>query len=178
MGDPVRMNEFTLRPVREDDIPLLSRFSVEPGLIGNDWFGFRDAGRQARRLAEDGYLGADDGRLMIQVADSAAGFVTWSAGVFGGFARFWEIGIVLLPEWRGQGIGWRAQAMLCDYLFQHTPAQRIQAGTQPENIAEQKALVKAGFQLEGVVRSAEFRAGEWRDGLLYSRLRSDPAVQW
>jgi RimJ/RimL family protein N-acetyltransferase len=64
--------------------------------------------------------------------------------------------------------------MIADYLFEHTPAQRIQAGTQPENIAEQKSLLKAGFQLEGVVRAAEFRAGRWRDCLLYSRLRTDP----
>jgi ribosomal-protein-alanine N-acetyltransferase len=33
--------------------------------------------------------------------------------------------------------------MLCDYLFEHTPAQRIEAGTHPENIAEQRALEKA-----------------------------------
>jgi RimJ/RimL family protein N-acetyltransferase len=65
--------------------------------------------------------------------------------------------------------------MLCDYLFRHTPAQRIEAATQPENTAEQRALGKAGFQLEGVIRAAEFRDGEWRDGLLFSRLRSDPA---
>jgi ribosomal-protein-alanine N-acetyltransferase len=95
--------------------------------------------------------------------------------VYGGVAKYWEIGIALLPEWRGRGIGWRAQAMLCDYLFSHTPAQRIQAATHPENIAEQKSLVKAGFQLEGVVRACEFRAGQWRDGYLYSRLRDDPS---
>jgi [ribosomal protein S5]-alanine N-acetyltransferase len=81
----------------------------------------------------------------------------------------------LLPEWRGRGIGWRAQAMLCDYLFTHTPAQRIQAGTHPENAAEQRALEKAGFRLEGVIRAAEWRAGRWRDGYLYSRLRDDPS---
>lgn len=151
---------------------------TEPGLIGNDWFGFRDAGQVARRFAEDGYLAADNGRLIVEVADGqAAGFVTWGAGNYGGAAGFWEIGIVLLPEFRGRGIGWRAQAMLTDYLFQHTPAQRIQAGTQPENVAEQKSLLKAGFQLEGVVRAAEFRAGQWRDGLLYSRLRDDPAPE-
>ncbi|MFE9693735.1 GNAT family N-acetyltransferase [Micromonospora sp. NPDC005806] len=79
-----------------------------------------------------------------------------------------------MPEWRGRGIGWRAQALLCDYLFAHTPAQRIQAGTHPENVAEQRSLEKAGFQLEGVVRACEFRAGAWRDGHLYSRLRDDP----
>ena len=83
-------------------------------------------------------------------------------------------GNALLPEWRGKGIGWRAQAMLCPYLFKHTPFQRIQARTHPENIAEQKSLVKAGFQLEGVVRACEFRDGRWFDGYLYSRLRDDP----
>lgn len=80
----------------------------------------------------------------------------------------------LLPDWRGRGIGWRAQAMLCDYLFTHTPAERIQATTHPENIAEQKSLEKAGFTVEGVLRAVEFRAGHWRDGWMYSRLRNGP----
>jgi ribosomal-protein-alanine N-acetyltransferase len=167
--------DLTLRPVRDDDLDMFRRLLTEPGLIGNDWFGFGDAGRPARRFAEDGYLADDNGRLMVEVADGTAGMVSWVAGKYGGAAAFWEIGIVLLPEFRGRGIGWRAQALLADYLFTHTPAQRIQAGTQPENLAEQKALVKAGFQFEGRVRAAEFRAGQWRDGMLYSRLRDDPA---
>ncbi|MEE3921864.1 GNAT family protein [Micromonospora sp. BRA006-A] len=79
----------------------------------------------------------------------AAGFLSYRQGQYGGRAPYWEIGIVLLPEWRGRGLGWRAQALLCDYLFSHTPAQRIQAGTHPENVAEQRSLEKAGFQLEG-----------------------------
>jgi ribosomal-protein-alanine N-acetyltransferase len=157
---------------------MFRRFATEPGLIGLDWAGFRDAQEPARRFATDGYLGADDGRLMVTAPDGTAGLVSYVAGTYGGLARYWEIGIALLPEFRGRGIGWRAQAMLCDYLFQHTPAPRIQAGTHPENIAEQKSLVKAGFQLEGVVRACEFRAGQWRDGYLYSRLRDDPAVTW
>jgi [ribosomal protein S5]-alanine N-acetyltransferase len=166
-----------LRPVAEDDLVIFRRFVTEPGLIGLDWSGFRDAQAPARRFALDGYLGEQDSRLVVEVEreEVAAGLVRWAAGDFGRPAKHWEIGIALLPEWRGRGIGWRAQAMLCDYLFHHTPVQRIQAGTHPENIAEQKSLVKAGFQLEGVVRSCEFRAGQWRDGLLYSRLRDDPA---
>jgi [ribosomal protein S5]-alanine N-acetyltransferase len=179
------VSEFSirLRPLVEDDLAMLRGFATEPGLIGLDWAGFRDAQAPARRFAVDGYLGAEDGRLIVEVAtghdtapgSAAAGFVSWHSGLYGGVAKYWEIGIVLLPEWRGRGIGWRAQAMLCDYLFAHTPAQRIQAGTHPENIAEQKSLVKAGFQREGVVRACEFRAGQWRDGWLYSRLRDDPS---
>ena len=78
------------------------------------------------------------------------------------------------PVWRGQGIGWRAQAIFCSYLFENTPVQRIEAATHAENTAEQRSLEKAGFTLEGVIRAAEYRAGEWRDGYLYSRLRTDP----
>jgi len=168
---------ITLRPVAEDDLAMLRRFVTEPGLIGLDWAGFRDAGAIARRFATDGYLGADDSRLIVSAGDDAtvAGFLSFRKGQYAAAGPYYEIGIALLPEWRGRGIGWRAQAMLCDYLFQHRPVQRIQAGTHPENIAEQKSLVKAGFQLEGVVRACEFRDGRWCDGYLYSRLRNDPS---
>lgn len=176
--DPANEIPLRLRPLVEDDLAMFRRFATEPGLVGLDWAGFRDAQAPARRFATDGYLGPDDGRLMVDVAPNgeAAGFVSWHAGSYGGAAKHWVIGIALLPEWRGRGIGWRAQAMLCDYLFEHTPAQRIEAGTHPENVAEQRALEKAGFRHEGVIRAAEFRAGRWRDGYLYSRLRDDPAL--
>lgn len=155
---------------------MFRRFCTEPGLVGPDWAGFRDAAQPARRFAVDGYLGDDDGRLVVEVEPerAAAGAVSYRSMRYAGRASYWEIGIVLLPQWRGRGVGWRAQALLCDYLFQHSPAQRIQAGTHPENIAEQRALEKAGFHLEGVIRACEFRAGQWRDGHLYSRLRDDP----
>jgi len=169
--------DIRLRPVVEEDLAMFRRFLTEPGLVGLDWTGFRDAQEPARRFATDGYLGETNSRLMVEVSSDqvAAGLVGWALRDFGGPTKHWEIGIALLPEWRGRGIGWRAQAMLCDYLFTHTPMQRIQAGTHPENIAEQKSLEKAGFRLEGVVRACEFRAGQYRDGYLYSRLRDDPS---
>ena len=173
MADP----SVALRPVTEDDLALLRRFLTEPGLIGLDWSGFRDAGKIGRRFAEDGFLATADTWLMVSVDDdgTAAGFVSFRSGQFGAAGPYYEIGIALLPEWRGRRVGWRAQALLCDYLFTHTPVQRIQAGTHPENLGEQRALVKAGFTLEGVIRASEFRAGQWRDGYLYSRLRTDPS---
>ncbi|MDP9845478.1 GNAT family N-acetyltransferase [Streptosporangium lutulentum] len=162
-----------LRPAAEDDLAMFRRFAVEPGLVGLDWMGFRDAQAPARRFAVDGYLGEEDSRVIVEVDGTAAGFMSWSARGCG-FSRYWEIGIALLPDWRGRGVGWRAQGMLCDYLFTHTPAQRVEAATHPENIAEQKSLEKAGFTLEGVLRAVEFRDGQWRDGWMYSRLRDDP----
>jgi RimJ/RimL family protein N-acetyltransferase len=173
--------DVRLRPVVEDDLEMFRRFATEPHLIGLDWAGFRDAQEPARRFATTGFLTPEESRLIVELLAGqelvTAGFVGWRSVQFVPGSPFWEIGIVLLPQWRGHGIGWRAQAMLCDYLFRHTPVQRIQAGTHPENIAEQKSLEKAGFRLEGVTRAIEFREGQWRDGWLYSRLRDDPASE-
>jgi hypothetical protein len=102
MADP----SIRLRPVVEDDLAMFRRFATEPGLISLDWAGFRDAQAPARRFATDGYLGPDDGRLMVEVEQErvAAGFVSWYAGSYGGTAKHWEVGIALLPEWRGRGV--------------------------------------------------------------------------
>ena len=161
-----------LRPVRESDVELFHRFDVEPGLFGPNWYGFRDPTRHRRRFEQDGWLGDEDGRLMVAAGDEAAGFVSWSpAGYLAG--RYRTIGIALLPEFRGRGIGTRAQAMLCDYLFAHTAIHRIEAATQPENTAERRALEKIGFRQEGVLRGFEFRDGQWRDAVVFGLLRGE-----
>ncbi len=86
----------------------------------------------------------------------------------------YNIGILLLPEYRGRGLGSAAQCLLADYLFSTTLANRVEAGTEAENTAEQQALEKAGFQREGVHRGRGFREGRMVDGMTYARLRSDP----
>ncbi|GAA4258709.1 GNAT family N-acetyltransferase [Dactylosporangium darangshiense] len=161
-----------LRPVLDGDLAMFRRFATEPGLAGAAWTGYHEPNGPARRFAHDGYLGAEDGRLMVEADETAAGYVHWFA-IGSGMSQYWGVGIVLLPEWRGRGVGWRAQTLLCDYLFASTPAQRVEARVQPENIAEQKALEKVGFLSEGILRSAEFRDGAWRDVLVYGRLRGD-----
>jgi len=49
-----------------------------------------------------------------------------------------------------------------------------EAGTDIANVAEQKALEKAGFRRDGVMRQAQYRDGTWHDTAMYSRPRSDP----
>jgi [ribosomal protein S5]-alanine N-acetyltransferase len=86
-----------------------------------------------------------------------------------------EIGILLFPEHRGRGLGTAAQRLLVDYLIATTLANRLQAITNVENIAEQKALERVGFRREGIMRGLAFDGGRWHDGVLYARLRDDPA---
>ena len=166
-----------LRPVAEEDLPLLERFCVEPELMGLDWQGFSDRGKIRRRFAEDGFLGQKDGQLIVIANGHAAGFVAWRAFVYYRDEHAcWNIGITLLPEWRGRGVGSEAQRQLADYLFTYTPVVRNEAGTLPENVAEQRALERAGFTREGTLRRIAFGHGRWCDNVVYSRVRTDPMI--
>lgn len=60
-----------------------------------------------------------------------------------------------------------------EYLFACTLAHRIQAGTDVDNAAERRALEKAGFTLEGVMRASAFFGGRYHDEALYSILRDE-----
>jgi RimJ/RimL family protein N-acetyltransferase len=177
-----------LRPVAERDLPLLERLLVDPGMSGPlSWYGYGDAGAVRRRFQQDGFLTDDYGRLMVDtpaVPDAGGGaaggpqtvgFVSWNAVAHGppAAARCWNIGIVLLPEARNRGIGTAAQRALAAYLFEVTTAMRLEASTLSGNVAERRALEKAGFTAEGVLRSAAFVGGAWRDVAIYSRLRTD-----
>jgi RimJ/RimL family protein N-acetyltransferase len=85
----------------------------------------------------------------------------------------WYIGIWVAPEHRGKGHGSTAQRLGAGYLFEHTMLARVEASTEAGNIAEQRALERAGFTREGVLRHANFRGGEWRDMVMFSKLRGE-----
>lgn len=83
----------------------------------------------------------------------------------------WAIGVGLAPESRGRGYGFEAQRLLVCYLF--AQVNRIEAVTEITNAAGQRALEKAGFTREGVLRGSTFRQGQWHDQLIYSVLRAE-----
>jgi RimJ/RimL family protein N-acetyltransferase len=163
-----------LRPIEEADLDALSRYFTDPEAAGEfEWFGFRDPRTWRRRWEEDRWLGAEGGRLAVESAGSLAGDVGWndrSEGLARG--AIWEVGIALFPEHRGHGVGTRAQRLLVTYLFDTTPAHRLQAFTEAGNVAEQRALEKVGFEREGVRRAVSYRGGTWRDTVLYALLRT------
>ena len=77
------------------------------------------------------------------------------------------------PAHRRRGYGAAAQALLARYLFETYTVERVEASTDVENIPEQRALERAGFTREGVLRRAQWRAGAWHDVCLFSKLRGE-----
>ncbi|MER6944343.1 GNAT family protein [Nonomuraea sp. NPDC000554] len=169
---------ITLKPVGEEDVAFLNHLTNAPDGAGeHQWFGWHNPHRHRERWEADGLLNDDGGVLLVIAGGDRAGLVSWRKERAGRVSYYWEIGLILAPGFRGKGYGTRAQQLLVRYLFDHSPVNRIQAATEITNVAEQRALEKAGFTREGVLRGIGFRAGEWRDGVLYSILRSDLADQ-
>jgi RimJ/RimL family protein N-acetyltransferase len=117
------------------------------------------------------------GRLVIvRNADGRPiGHVSWHEVNYGPNpeSSAWNIGISLVPDARGQGMGSEAQLLLARHLFATTAFHRVEAVTDVENAAEQGALARAGFTREGVLRGAQFRVARWHDVVVWSVLRGE-----
>jgi RimJ/RimL family protein N-acetyltransferase len=167
----VRLRQATL-----DDVELLMLWSSSPRYTGE----FNDFGLAHRRqyhelITKNELTGPNGGTLIVErVAGSEAiGTVSWRQVRYGPTPESvaWNIGISLIPEMRRRGFGSVAQRLLVDFLFATTAANRIEAGTDVDNLAEQRALEKAGFIREGVFRGAQYRAGAWHDLVIYAVVR-------
>ena len=170
-GQRVRLRRATL-----DDAGLLELWqAVEYRGEFND-FGmpFRPVGDA---IKETGLVGEQGGTLIVEITANGepVGTVSWRAVRYGPGpeSAAWNIGISLTPEARGQGYGAEAQRLLADHLLESTPVNRIEAMTDIDNRAEQRALEKAGFAREGVLRRAQYRRGDWHDLVVFSRVRGD-----
>jgi riboflavin biosynthesis pyrimidine reductase/RimJ/RimL family protein N-acetyltransferase len=130
----------------------------------DDW---GDYAPEAHELAIERWLVevADQG-IVTPVGDLSAHSV-WHGPTPGSQAR--NIGITITEAWRGRGIGAIAQRLLAEELHA-SGVIRVEASTDVGNIAEQCALAKAGFVLEGVLRRAQQRRDGQHDLQLWSHL--------
>jgi RimJ/RimL family protein N-acetyltransferase len=168
--------DIRLRQATLDDVDVLTLWSSSPRYTGE----FNDFGVAHQRpyyelIDKNELIGSHGGTLMVEriAGSKAIGTVSWRQVRYGPSPESvaWNIGISLIPEMRGLGLGSIAQRLLADYLFATTSVNRIEAGTDVDNLAEQRALEKAGFIRDGVLRGAQHRAGRWHDLVIYSVVR-------
>lgn len=156
-----------LRAQAPDDLPFLTG-----GGSPFDDFG----SRAAPTVPAPATLDASGALTVVADDGDVAGDVSWHWRQWGPNegSRCVMIGIWLRPGHRGQGLGTRAHVQLTDLLFRHTTTNRVEAGTDIENLAEQRALEKAGFTREGIIRGCQWRDGAYHHDVLYAILRGDP----
>jgi aminoglycoside 6'-N-acetyltransferase len=173
----LRGNKVRLRPFVRSDLGVFQQWTNDEAYNSeyND-FGLKHSGSLERGFNEEGLLGSRQGLLVIvNMDDQVVGDVSYHQEHYGPNegSRAYNIGITVAPEHRGNGYGVEAQQLLAAYLFATYPIMRVEAQTDVTNLAEQRALEKAGFTREGVLRKAQWRGGAYHDLVVYSKLRGE-----
>lgn len=108
--------------------------------------------------------------LAIVVEGHAAG----SIGLFPGndvYRKSAELGYWLAQEYWGMGIMSKAAKQICEEGFRRFDIARIFAEPYARNAGSRRVLEKAGFSLEGIMKSGVFKRGVLEDYCMYALLR-------
>jgi RimJ/RimL family protein N-acetyltransferase len=124
--------------------------------------------RLARIALDDS---GEDVRFVVDVDGVAVGTVSLLG--FDRLARNAEIGIALVPEARGRGIGPRAIAQVVEFAFVRGNLRRVHLQAIASNTAAIRAYEKAGFVLEGRQREHAWVRGAYEDIVRMGLLRSE-----
>jgi RimJ/RimL family protein N-acetyltransferase len=174
-----------LRPRVRDDVVVLYRLAAtDPTLHQRTAYGPWVPRSLEHELARyDAELADPPDPLNVKFtveARVAAGRVAHGDAV--GEASLWDvnphqraaqIGISLLPEARGLGLGTEVVAALCDYGFRVRGLHRLSCDTLASNGAMLHAAESAGFVREGLLRESAWVDGAWDDDVLLGLLRED-----
>ena len=169
MNTRLALPALRLRSFRDTDAAL--RVELGRPEVTGEWDSFDDP---PEAMLSDAHYGGG-GKIAELLDGTAIGSVSWIQIPYGPNQRSlaWSIGIVVLVEYRGRHYGASAQRLLAEELFERSDANRVQADTDVENLAEQRSLEYAGFTRDGVIRGAQWRRRAWHDRVIYGLLRGD-----
>jgi ribosomal-protein-alanine N-acetyltransferase len=88
-------------------------------------------------------------------------------------ARTVELGYVVAPAARGRGVATETLRLLTAWALDEVGAERVELRISVENVGSQKAARRAGYTLEGVLRSQYFKQGRRDDIQVWSILPGD-----
>jgi RimJ/RimL family protein N-acetyltransferase len=162
----IRGPRLLLRALRSAEIDQEWQAMVDADLMTiaelPDEAGFRARLQRSGRL-EDGWLdlaidldGESIGRIQTFVPPDRP----LPPGVF-------EVGIGLREDARGKGYGREALALLTDWLFEHAAAERVEAPTDPANVAMRTVFERVGWRLVGTLNEFE------REWVMYAITREE-----
>lgn len=84
-----------------------------------------------------------------------------------------EFGIMIHPDFHGNGYGTEAVELLIDHAFRQMNVHKLTARAHETNGASQRIWEKLGFEREAVHREEVFQDGEYRDTYWYGLLREE-----
>jgi RimJ/RimL family protein N-acetyltransferase len=83
-----------------------------------------------------------------------------------------ELGYWLGAAYWGHGITTAAVKRICRYAFDELDLLRVFATPMETNLSSKRVLEKAGFSIEGIMRSCFVKDGQVCDAALYAKVRT------
>jgi RimJ/RimL family protein N-acetyltransferase len=182
-GDSILVGErVRLRGVRDDDLPTLARWEMDPGrLIAlSNWLAPPSEAAARERIAKRSANEKDDLGFAIEALDDPpvlVGRMWLSAAGTRPKDRWATVGMALGREYIGRGYGTDAMRVMVGYGFREMGLHRIQLGVVSFNLAGIRAYEKAGFVEEGRHRESVLHDGRWYDNVLMSILDHEWAAR-
>ena len=84
-----------------------------------------------------------------------------------------EVGIVLLPEWQGDGLAHEALILLSEYASQHLAMHQLYALVASSNTAAYDLFLHAGFVQSGCLADWIRQGDEYGDAVVLQRILGD-----
>lgn len=168
----IHTERFTLRQWQDSDAPGLAGIANNKKIYDN----LRDAFPHPYSLknAED-YISAVKGSVTmfaIEIDNKVAG----SIGFFlkdDVYRKSAEIGYYLAEEYWGKGIMTEVIKKVVEYAFENFNIIRIYAEPFARNTGSRKALEKAGFKLEGILKNSVVKNDIVEDSCIYAILKGE-----
>lgn len=129
------------------------------------------AAYEARMAEADSDASSPNVRFVVDVDGVAVGSV--SLFEFDHLARHAEVGIALVADARGKGIGTAAISQIVEFAFVRCNLRRVHLQVIESNLGAIRAYEKAGFMLEGRQREHAWVRGRYEDILVMGLLRSE-----
>jgi ribosomal-protein-alanine N-acetyltransferase len=126
--------------------------------------------RQRERIVQS----VEGDRWMWGIVDDGAivGLIALN-DVLRGALQLANVGYWVDRRYNGRGLASAALADVVGFAFGEAELHRLEAGTQPDNVASQRVLERNGFAKFGYARKLLLVEGEWRDHVLFERVADD-----
>lgn len=167
---------ITIRRASTKDAPAFARMMADPAVYpGLLQMPYASEERWATMLAEGQAAGTPDVHLVAE----RGGEVIGSAGLHAAGKALrrrhvMAMGISVVKEAQGQGVGSALMAALCDYADRWLGTLRIELTVYTDNEAALKLYRKFGFEIEGTMRGYAMRDGQFVDAYAMARFHPDP----
>jgi RimJ/RimL family protein N-acetyltransferase len=170
--EPLADDRIRLEPLSQDDVPALGALTGDPEIerFTRVPTGADDAWLSGWiRRYEDGWEDGSRAGFSIRSQDDALlGFCALVELDLD--HREGEIGYMVAPAARGQGVATRAVELLTRWSFEELGLLRVELRIDVENAASFRVAERSGYECDGVLRNVYFKEGARCDLAVWSRL--------